>query len=603
MCGIVGYAGSGNVAKKLLDGLKKLEYRGYDSSGIAIANGSNLVVEKKAGRVMQLEKAIQGRELCGCAGIGHTRWATHGQPSDVNAHPFTAGYAKLAVVHNGIIHNYIELSRELASFGIMCISDTDSEIVAHLIDFYYAGDMLTAIRKAVSRLTGSFALAIVSVYEPDVVYGVRKDNPLVVCKGEDGYYLYSDIGSRENDVNEAAVIDNGNIVRISLDKAEIFDFCGQCGELIFSYACPMWQESESDNYETRMQKEIFEIPRALTESYVAFFKDGYNNLLSQEEMRRIDKVIILGCGSAYHAGLVFAEAMREQAAFQPYIEVSSEFLHQKLLITPDTLVVAVSQSGETADTLMAVQKAKKAGCRVLCVCNVPTSSLVQISDYVMLTRAGREVAVAATKSYSAQIMLLLLFCLDFARKTEKITKEEYRRLSRRLGQIPKDAQKVLSTAEHISAVCRRVVSSNSVFFLGRGMDYCIAKEGSLKLKEISYVFSEAYPSGELKHGTLALIEKGVLVVAALSDSELLSKSAGSLSEVRCRGAVVVAVTPFAVDEITSNSDYVLEIPEVPALFSPLLTVIPMQLISYYMAKFRGCDIDKPRNLAKSVTVE
>ena len=596
MCGIVGYVGKREVVSTLLSGLRSLEYRGYDSSGIAVHNGESLSVVKRAGRLCALECALAERAVTGNCGIGHTRWATHGIATDKNAHPFVSGCGKFAVVHNGILSNYLPLAAFLRERGVSLVSDTDSEVIAHLIDYYYTGDVLAALCRAIADIKGSFALGVISVYEPKVVYGVRKDSPLILGKGKGESALCSDF-SGISFCDEYYPMENGQIARISEEGASLYDFKGRPLKVVY-------QEREQEPLDDRepgvddMLSEIRQIPASLLLGYESFPREEVRALLRE----RCDNILVIGCGSAYHAGLVFAEAMRELAGACVRCEIASEYLTERECVGKGDLVIAVSQSGETADTLLAVERAKRAGARVLCVCNVRASSLVRASDCALVTRCGRERAVAATKSYVAQVQALLLICLEYADIKGKTEKEKLEEVRREMALLPEKTESVLREESYLEKVALGAKDAEAVFFLGRKGDYAAAREGSLKLKEVSYLFSEAYPSGELKHGTLALMEHGVYGVIVATDPALLEKNAATVSEITCRGASAIVVAPasFAAE---MPADYVIALPDCLAICSPILSSVVMQLFAYFVAKARGCDVDKPRNLAKSVTVE
>ena len=597
MCGIVGYVGKEDAVPVLVNGLKALEYRGYDSSGIAVHTGAALSVVKRAGKLLNLQNALAQSDLSGHCGIGHTRWATHGLATDLNAHPFLSACGKFAVVHNGIIANYSELAAFLRGQGACFSSDTDSEAVAHLIDFYYTGDVLSAITRAVNVLRGSFALGVLSIYEPNVIYGVRKDSPLLVGKGKDCFTLCSDISGISSVCDEYCPLQNGEIVRLTQTSASLFGFDGAPRSLSF---LSREQEEFPDPAEGEdfMLAEIREIPLSLLLGQEHFPREEIRALLAEKG----EDILLLGCGSAYHAALVFKGVLRDLCAVEARVEIASEFLTECVPIDKNTLVIAVSQSGETADTLLAVGRAKQAGATVLAVCNVRASSLVRLADRSVVTKCGRERAVAATKSYCAQVHALTMICLEYADIKGKIEKEKLAEYRQKLVELPDLAAKVVAEEDYLARIAPAIKDASGVFFLGRGLDYAAAREGSLKLKEVSYLFSEAYPSGELKHGTLALMEKGVYGVVIATDPALVEKNAATIAEITCRGAsaIVIALECVALD---LRADYVVTLPSVPPLFSPILSAIALQQLAYFAAKARGCDVDRPRNLAKSVTVE
>ena len=596
MCGIVGYVGEKDAVDILLSGLKALEYRGYDSSGIAVQSGSTLAVVKRAGRISSLQSALGEREIRGRCGIGHTRWATHGNATDRNAHPFLSGCGKFAVVHNGILSNYLPLAAFLRERGVSLVSDTDSEVIAHLIDYYYTGNVLDAILRAIGDIRGSFSLAVISVYEPQVIYGVRKDSPLIIGAGKGEFALCSDT-SGISYCDEYYPMENGQIARITESGASLYDFKGRSLPLSFVRREREVLDDREEGVDD-MLAEIRQIPTSLVLGFESFPREEIRALLKGE----CRDILVLGCGSAYHAGLVFAEAMRAVAGVTVRVEIASEFLTENPCVEEGALVIAVSQSGETADTLLAVERAKSAGARILSICNVRASSLVRLSDYSLITRCGRERAVAATKSYVSQVQSLLLISLEYADITGKIDKMNYDEMLSEVASLADDTEEILRLESYLEKVALAAKDADAVFFLGRKGDYAAAREGSLKLKEVSYLFSEAYPSGELKHGTLALMEKGIYGVIVATDPLLLDKNAATVSEITCRGAVaiVIASSSFSTE---LPADYVVAIPDASPLVSPVLSAVVMQYLAYFVAKQRGCDVDRPRNLAKSVTVE
>lgn len=598
MCGIVGYVGEREATECLLKGLESLEYRGYDSSGIALHTGANLVVEKRAGRLSKLREALAERPLKGRCGIGHTRWATHGAATDANAHPFTSEYSKFAVVHNGIITNYEEIALFLRARGVCLRSETDSEVIAHLIDLYYTGDTLSAICRAVKDLEGSFALGILSVYEENVIYGVRRASPLIVGKGDKESFICSDISGISEFCEEVAFLEDDTVVRVTEERVEAYDLARQKRPLPFRKNLRAERLGEGAFCGSYMLSEIREVPRSIAETLAAYPEETVGRLLRG----RYGVIALLGCGSAYHAGLVFKTAMREIAGVQVRDCIASEFLTERQTEGKSTLFIAVSQSGETADTLQAVRRAKKAGAKVLAVCNVPESSLSRLADETVMTHCGVERAVAATKSYSAQAAVLLRICLQYADIWGKITTQESRLYHEELARLAEKTEKIIAAEQDLEEIAESLASADALFCLGRGADHCAAKEASLKIKEVSYLFSEAYPSGELKHGTLALMTKGVFALFFSTDPRLAEKNAASVEEVRCRGAqAVVLAAESAAKAIRAEKTFLL--PDTIPAFSPVVSSVAAQLIAYYVAVQRGCDVDRPRNLAKSVTVE
>lgn len=605
MCGIIGYVGDKRASDIIIQGLKYLEYRGYDSSGIAVMADKKIKLAKKEGRIKNLEAFLKENPIEGDMAIGHTRWATHGKPCDDNAHPFISQGAKFAVVHNGIIENYLEIKEELVSNGVKFVSQTDSEVVAHLIEFLDCGDTKKAILEAVDHLRGAFALGIISIAHPDTIYAVKKDNPLIIGVGENEGYICSDIISLQNFVSQVIVMDNEQMAIVKKGSIELFDFKGNVLPLKYTQLSAE-EENSLAHYECFMDKEMSEIPVALKKAFDGYKRDGIFQKMDVEFLKAVKRIYIIGCGTALHAGMVGKKILSK---FLPeidiYAEMASEFRYDERYVDANTLNICISQSGETADTLSCLHLIKKQGGKVITVCNVPTSSIVHYADHAFLSYAGAEVAVASTKAYNCQNMILTLFSLDFALLRGKITKESYDKYNKELYTIPDKAEKALGLRDNVFQFAKKNFRKKSVFYLGRGMDYFVAMEGSLKLKEISYIHSEAYAAGELKHGTLALIEKDVLVVAIVTQENLIDKMYSSLVEVKTRGAIIMTITPYTDNmQLKNVSDFFLEVPKTESdIFYPIISVIPTQLLSYYMARAKGCDIDKPRNLAKSVTVE
>jgi glucosamine--fructose-6-phosphate aminotransferase (isomerizing) len=604
MCGIFGYIGGRQAKDIIIKGLKLLEYRGYDSAGIALFYDGKINVSKKKGRIAALEDSLKDGDYSSFSGIGHTRWATHGKPSDENAHPFMAQYGKFAVVHNGIIENYLEIKEELEQKNYRFFSQTDSEIIANLIDSLYTGSVEAAVLEAVKRLRGSFALGILSIYEKDTLFAVKKDSPLIVGLDKGESFICSDINSLQSFTDKVVVLKNGEIARIEAGGLRIINFAGaQINPEIQNV-----KKHNADEYlffgQSFMYREINEIPAVLKKTYDHFLKTDILRDFDKEYLKNISRINVVSCGTALNAGLVGAALFRKYSGIDVFSEFASEFKYGNYIVDGKTLTIAISQSGETADTLSSVKSVKSRGGRVLSITNVATSSIVSESDYVLLTLAGPEIAVASTKAYNCQVMTLILFALSLARLRGDLKKAEFDRLIKKLGDVSDAVKKTIEAAGAAEAQAIKHHTKKSVFFLGRGTDFFVAQEGSLKLKEISYINSEAYASGEIKHGPLALIENGVLVVSIITGKQQLLKSVNALSEVKSRGATVLVVTPYGEDKtIKNNSDAILPIPETEEDFYPLLSVVPLQFFAYYMAKIRGCDIDKPRNLAKSVTVE
>ena len=598
MCGIFGDVGADNAVAVTLNGLKFLEYRGYDSSGIATYNGHEILVRKKEGRVALLEESLTKSPLAGNVAIGHTRWATHGVPSDNNAHPFTSNGNKFAVVHNGIIENYRILKEFLMKKGFVFLSDTDSEVIANLIEYYYVSDSESAILAAVKDLKGSYALGIISACEPDKIFAVKKDNPLIIGLSALGNCLCSDVIGLKPLCQSAYALENCNIAIISERGLSVKNYCG---EKIEPTAINL-DDVETllpGKYDCFMKKEISEIPAALARAVENF--SSYP--LPVEKLKNAKRIVFIGCGTALHSTFIAKYYFRRLIPdIDVYCASASEFCYEDYPIKK-TVFIAVSQSGETADTILAVKKIKEKKGAVIAVCNVASSALAKEADYFINISAGAEIAVASTKAYNCQTLCLCALTTTVAHIKGVIDDNEFSALINELSALPELSRKALLTEQEIANFAKNNYLVKSVFFIGRGMDYYLSCESSLKLKEISYVHSEAYAGGELKHGTLALIEEGVLVVAIVTQEDTLDKMISNVSEVKCRGAKVLTITSFDSAELEILSDYVVKIPSVNPFFSPIISVIPSQFLAYYVALCKGCDIDKPRNLAKSVTVE
>ena len=608
MCGIVGYVGESQAAPILLEGLSKLEYRGYDSAGMAVYDGEKIHVKKATGRLKVLsELTHDGTMLPGHVGIGHTRWATHGEPSDVNAHPHCNTDQTIAVVHNGIIENYLKLKNMLLEKGYRFISETDTEVLAQLLDYYYKGNPLEAITKVMHRVEGSYALGIIFSDYPDTVYSVRKDSPLIVGKGTDGNLIASDVPAVLKYTREVFFIQNEEIACLKKDAMEFYNVDGE----------PIQKESkmiewdvnaaEKGGYEHFMLKEMYEQPKTVRDTLSPRIKDGKIEIeelgMTDEEIRAINRIHIVACGSAYHTGVTAKYVFEGMARIPVEVDLASEFRYRNPILDENDLVIIISQSGETADTLAALRESRERGFKVLGIVNVVGSSIAREADSVMYTWAGPEIAVATTKAYSAQLTALYMLAMKFARVRGTIDQEKFAGMLTDLRCLPDQIELLLGQKEKIQHFANRYVGARDIFFIGRGIDYAISLEGSLKLKEISYIHSEAYAAGELKHGTISLIEDGTLVVALATQPDLFQKTISNMVEVKARGAFVMAVTIEGNKAIEKASDYVIYIPETNPYFTNSLAIIPLQLFSYYVAVGRGCDVDKPRNLAKSVTVE
>ncbi|WP_148409038.1 glutamine--fructose-6-phosphate transaminase (isomerizing) [Murimonas intestini] len=608
MCGIVGYIGENQAGPILLDGLSKLEYRGYDSAGIAVYDGSEIKMTKSTGRLKVLEELTHGGEtMPGTSGIGHTRWATHGAPTDTNAHPHFNKDRSIVVVHNGIIENYIKLKKKLQSKGYEFISDTDTEVVAHLLDYYYKGDPLETVTKIMNRVEGSYALGIMFLDHPDELYAVRKDSPLIVGHAEGGNLIASDVPAVLKYTRRVYFIENEEVVVLKKDSMTFYNIDAE--EIEKEPVTIEWDISaaEKGGYEHFMQKEMYEQPKAVTDTLNPRLKGSRIEIeelgMTDEEIRAVRKIFIVACGSAYHTGVTAKYVFEGLARIPVEVDLASEFRYRDPILEEGTLVIIVSQSGETADSLAALREAKARGCRVLGIVNVVGSSIAREADNVMYTWAGPEIAVATTKAYSTQLIAEYLLALKFAHVRGMINDEELAVYIRDLQLLPQQIEMLLNNKEKIQKFANRYIAAKDVFFIGRGIDYAISLEGSLKLKEISYIHSEAYAAGELKHGTISLIEEGTLVAAVLTQEDLYKKMISNMVEVKTRGAFILAVTNADNVEVEKSADYVIYIPKNNKYFTNSLAVIPLQLFGYYVAIGKGCDVDKPRNLAKSVTVE
>lgn len=608
MCGIVGYIGTQQAAPILLDGLSKLEYRGYDSAGIAIYNGTSIDMVKSKGRLKVLnELTHDGETIKGTIGIGHTRWATHGSPSDVNAHPHFNKDKSIVVVHNGIIENYLKLRKKLEKHGYEFVSETDTEVIAHLLDYYYHGNPLQAITKVMHRMEGSYALGIIFKEHPEELYAVRKDSPLIVGETKDGNIIASDVPAVLKYTRDVIFIENEEIVRMTEDSMEFFNVDEEALEKEAVHIDWDVNAAEKGGFEHFMLKEMYEQPKAITDTFAPRIRDGEIVIeelgMTDEEIKAIKKIMFVACGSAYHTGVTSKYVFEGLARIPVEVDVASEFRYRDPILEEGTLVVVISQSGETADTLAALRESKKRGAKVLGIVNVVGSSIAREADNVMYTWAGPEIAVATTKAYSAQLIALYLLAMKFGNVRGTVNDTQLQDMIEDLKALPAQVEMLLNNKEKIQRFANRYLAAKDVFFIGRGIDYAISMEGSLKLKEISYIHSEAYAAGELKHGTISLIEEGTLVASVLTQKDLYKKMISNMVEVGTRGAFVLAVTCEDNTEVEKAADYVVYIPETNKYFTNSLAIIPLQLFGYYIAVGRGCDVDKPRNLAKSVTVE
>ncbi|MCO8958506.1 glutamine--fructose-6-phosphate transaminase (isomerizing) [Clostridioides difficile] len=610
MCGIVGYLGSRKAAEVIVEGLSKLEYRGYDSAGVAVnsSNEKELNIRKFKGRLSVLAEDLEKNPIDFSRSRGHTRWATHGEPSDVNSHPHFNQAKTIAVVHNGIIENYMEIKEELISEGVKFESQTDTEVIAHLVDKYYEGNLLDAVYKTISKLRGAYALGVICKEHGNELVAVRKDSPLVVGVGEGENFIASDIPALLKYTRDVYFLENGEVVHLKDENVTVYDSNRNLVEKEVFHVTWDVEAASKGGYDYFMSKEIHEQPTGVRETLERRLDDNGNIILdsiniSKEDLEKINKVYIVACGTAYNAGLLGKYAIEKFVNIPVITDIASEFRYSDPFVDENSLVILVSQSGETADTLAVLRDSKAKGARILSITNVVGSSIARESDDVFYTWAGPEVAVASTKAYTTQITSLYMIALDFAIKKGTITREFYDSMISKMKEIPSKIQEILDNEEYIKEVAKTVVSSEHAFYLGRGIDYSLAMEGSLKLKEISYIHAEAFAAGELKHGTIALIEKGTPVIAIATQEKLFEKMVSNMEEVRARGAYVVAIAQSHNKDVEKAADKIIYIPNSDDILSPILAVVPMQLLAYHVSVLRGCDVDKPRNLAKSVTVE
>ncbi len=607
MCGIVGYIGKNKANQILINGLLKLEYRGYDSAGIAVIEDKNIICKKDIGRVSNLYKLEGINDLTGTIGIAHTRWATHGKPSKINAHPHLDAFNTFAVVHNGIIENYNELKEDLISKGYKFYTQTDSEVIPNLISYYYKEekDLLKAVNRACKDLKGSYAIEVISKEEPDKIVVARKDSPMVIGIADDEKFIASDIPAVLEYTKDFYLLADGQFVELTRDSIKFYD--ENLNEVENKIETIEWSETASSKcgYEDYMLKEIYEQPKAIRETIGSRLNENekcqFDDIeIDKEYLKSITQIRIVACGTAMYAGLVAKNTFEKLLSINTEVEVASEFRYRDPLIDQRTLAIFVSQSGETADTIAALKLAKKKGCKTISISNVLGSSITREADYTIYTHAGPEIAVASTKAYTSQVVLLELLAIYFAEVLEKDS-EEVKTLKRDILELPKKVEDTFKVADEIKELAKQIYEQKDVFFIGRGIDYTTTREAALKLKEISYIHADAYQAGELKHGPIALIENGITVIGIISDKKLLKKSVSNLQEVITRGANVVVVTDKNLSKY--NFKKVIKVPETNRLISPILTVIPLQLLAYYVAKEKKLDVDKPRNLAKSVTVE
>ena len=609
MCGIVGYVGDRQAAEFLLDGLSKLEYRGYDSAGIAVYDGENIRVEKSVGRLAALRDKIKGNVPMGSLGIGHTRWATHGRPSDVNSHPHTDCHGDFAIVHNGIIENYLSLKEELIAKGHVFKSETDTEVVVHLLEEVYNGDFIAAVRAVLERIEGSYALAFMSRRHPNLLICTKQDNPLIIGLGEGENFIASDIPAIISKTRRTYILADGEVAIVRKDAVEVTNHLGaSVPKKVFEVT---WnaEAAEKGGYEHFMLKEIHEQPKAVRDTMSQRITADKKSISFDElawdadYLNSFNKIYIVACGTAYHAGLVGKYYIEKLARVLVEVDVASEFRYRDPIVDEHTLLIVVSQSGETSDTLAALKESKRRGAKTLAITNVVGSSIAREADQVVYTWAGPEIAVASTKAYTTQLVLFFMLALYMAEIKKSIAAERTAELVAQLHEIPAQVSEILSDVDPIKTFAKQYGFNEDVFYIGRGLDYAVSLEGALKLKEISYIHAEAYAAGELKHGTLALIVEGVPVIALATQRNVYEKTLSNIKEVKARDAVVIGIAAEGDTELEKYVDHVMHVPASDEFIMPILSVIPLQLLAYYAAITRGCDVDKPRNLAKSVTVE
>ena len=609
MCGIVGYVGPKQAAPFLLEGMRKLEYRGYDSAGIAVYNGKEITVDKCVGRLSSLEKKLEGHLPQGHIGIGHTRWATHGRPSDTNSHPHTDCHGDFVVVHNGIIENYLHIKERLLAKGHVFLSETDTEVVAHLVEEYYQGDFVAAVTKVLAEIQGSYSLVFMSRFDPDKIVCTKQDNPLVIGLGEGENFIASDIPAIINRTRRTFILSDGEMAVVTKDSVWVTNRMGvPVSKKVFEVHWDA-EAAEKGGHDHFMIKEIIEQPKAFRDTMTARVAKDNNRITfdelkwTREDVAAVKKIVITACGTAYHAGLVAKYYIEQLARIPVEVDIASEFRYRNPLVDSSTLVIVISQSGETSDSLAAMKEAKRLGARTLAVTNVVGSSISREADQVIYTWAGPEIAVASTKAYTTQLLVMLMLALYLAELRESLRADRLQSIVHELRELPQKAEKFLSNGQAVKTFAEQYGFNDDVFFIGRSIDYAVAMEGALKLKEISYIHAEAYAAGELKHGTLALIIEGVPVIALATQRDVYEKTLSNIKEVRARDAVVIGLAMEGDDQIEKYVDHTIFIPATDKYLAPILAVIPLQLLAYYAAVTRGCDVDKPRNLAKSVTVE
>ncbi|WP_294658084.1 glutamine--fructose-6-phosphate transaminase (isomerizing) [uncultured Fusobacterium sp.] len=608
MCGIIGYVGDEQRAMEvILDGLSKLEYRGYDSAGLAIIENGKIFIEKKSGKLENLRNALKGKEESAYVGIGHTRWATHGNPTDENSHPHFSSDRKVAVVHNGIIENYLELKEELTKEGYIFTSQTDSEVVAHLFSKHYDGDMLSTLRKVTERIRGSYALGIIERENPDRLVCVRKESPLIIGLGKGKNFIASDVPAILKYTREVIFLDNSEMAIVEKDRVSVYDSQGKKLEKAISKIEWDMEQANKGGYPHFMLKEIEEQPEVIEKTLDVYMntngKVDFSSSLKKLDLSKIKEIYIVACGTAYHAGLQGAYFFKKISGIKTEVDIASEFRYSDPFIDESTLAIFISQSGETLDTLMAMKMAKEKGATTLAITNVLGSTISREADMVIYTLAGPEISVASTKAYTAQVTLFYLLALYFGEKKMLIDGNKYESYLDTIHMLSDQVKKVIDKKEQIRAIANKIKDKRNGFFIGRGIDDKCGREGSLKMKEITYIHTEAFSAGELKHGTIALIEEGTMVVAIATQEDMIEKIISNIKEVKARGAYVIALTKEKYKNVADISDEIILIDDVEDILAPTVANISLQLLAYYTAVEKGLDVDKPRNLAKSVTVE
>ena len=610
MCGIVGYIGFNQASDFLLDGMAKLEYRGYDSAGIAIIGAENVIkIQKKVGRLANLEAIVKADPNEGTVGIGHTRWATHGRPSDMNAHPHASEDGKFAVVHNGIIENYMPLKEELIEKGYHFKSETDTEVVAHLLEDMYDGDFVSTVRRMLDRVDGAYALEIICADEPDKIICTKKENPLVIGLGKGENFVASDIPAIINYTRDTYILNDGELAIVTRDNVSVFDRAGHAIDKEVFHVSWNAEAAEKGGYEHFMLKEIHDQPKAVRDTFGTHISEDGKTVIFDElnwtadDVAAFNKILIVACGTAYHAGLVTKQYIENLARIPVNVEIASEYRYSNPLTDDKTLCIVISQSGETSDTLAALKEAKRLGAKSLAITNVVGSSISREADNTVYTWAGPEISVASTKAYTTQLVAGLLFAVYLGQLNGKMDPALGGEILCGVKSLPTLIHEIFEVDEDMKAFAKHYGFKSDAFFLGRAIDYAVAMEGALKLKEISYIHAEAYAGGELKHGTLALIEEGVPVIALATQEDVYDKMISNIREVKAREAVVIGIGMKGDEELSKHVDHTIYVPRANKFIAPILAVVPLQLLAYYAAITRGADVDKPRNLAKSVTVE